>query len=296
MVRLLVLFLGGSLPGVADGSPATLTIATYNVENYGPANRLTSDGFRPGYPKPEAEKRALRVVLRKLDADVLALQELGGESYLEELRRDLRTEGLDYPHVAVAADAERQVTLLAKPALRKVATADLDFPYIGGRQRVKRGVLEATVATAAGDVTIFVLHLKSRLTERPEDPEAMKFRAAEARAVRDHILRRFPHPSADQFVVLGDCNAGRTSAPLRYLQKRGTTEIARLLPATDSRGEVWTYAYRREETYSRVDHILVSPGLHPLVRDGAAWIYDGPSVPAASDHRPVVAVLNVAIP
>src|ERR1035437_9740564 len=67
-----------------------LTIATYNVENYGPANRMTDAGYRQDYPKPEAEKRALRTVIRELNADVLVLQEMGGKPYLDELRRDLK--------------------------------------------------------------------------------------------------------------------------------------------------------------------------------------------------------------
>ena len=33
----------------------TLTIATYNIENYGPADRVTKAGYRKDYPKPEAE-------------------------------------------------------------------------------------------------------------------------------------------------------------------------------------------------------------------------------------------------
>ncbi|MEO5961227.1 MAG: hypothetical protein ABIR80_19130, partial [Opitutaceae bacterium] len=94
----------------ADGAE-TLTIATYNIENYGPADRMTEAGYRKDYPKPEAEKRALRVVIRGLDADVLVLQEMGGQPYLDELRRDLKNEGLDYPHAALAtaADADRHV-------------------------------------------------------------------------------------------------------------------------------------------------------------------------------------------
>src|SRR5687768_6399778 len=68
----------------------TLTIATYNLENYGPANRMTDAGYRKDYPKPEAEKQALRKVIRAIDADVIMLQEMGGAPYLEELRRDLK--------------------------------------------------------------------------------------------------------------------------------------------------------------------------------------------------------------
>jgi hypothetical protein len=35
---------------------------------------------------------------------------------------------------------------------------------------VKRGLLEITLATTAGDLTLFGLHLKSRFTDRPDDP------------------------------------------------------------------------------------------------------------------------------
>lgn len=272
-----------------------LTLATYNVENYGSANRMTEAGYRQDYPKPEAQKQALRAVIRGLNADVLVLQEMGGPSHLDELRRDLRAEGFDYPHAALAsaADEARRLAILSRRPLASVVThADLHFKYFGAQETVKRGLLEATIATAAGDVVLFALHLKSRFTERPDDPLSALRRAGEATAIRDRILQRFPTPGTARFVVLGDCNDSRTSRPLALLQKRGRTEIATLLTGADSRGEVWSHAFRREETYSRVDQILVSPGLLPAVRDGAARIYDGPGVREASDHRPVFVVLD----
>ena len=76
--------------GSAVLASAALTIATYNVENYVPANRVTEAGYRQEYPKPETEKLALRGVIRGLNADVLVLQEMGSQPYLEELRRDLK--------------------------------------------------------------------------------------------------------------------------------------------------------------------------------------------------------------
>lgn len=283
--------------GAAGARADTLAIATYNVENYGSANRMTEAGFRPDYPKPEAQKEALRRVIRDLRADVLVLQEMGGPAHLEELRRDLRSEGWDYPHAALATagDPERRLAVLSqRPLLAVVTHDDLSFPYLGGRETVKRALLEATIETDAGAVTVFALHLKSRFTERSDDPLSAQRRAAEATAIRDRILRRFPAPTTARFVVLGDCNDHRTSRTLAFLQRRGRTEIAVLLAAADSRGEVWSHAFRREETYSRVDHILVSPGLRPSVVAGAARIYDGPGVGAASDHRPIVVVLDFA--
>jgi endonuclease/exonuclease/phosphatase family metal-dependent hydrolase len=272
----------------------TLTIATYNLENYGPADRMTESGFRKDYPKPEPEKRAVRSVIRALNADILVLQEMGAGPYLDELRRDLKLEGLDYAHAALATagDADRHVAILAKRSLRNVATHErLEFTYLGAKERVKRGLLEATITTEAGDVTFFAVHLKSRFTDRPDDPMSAIRRAGEATAVRDLVLKRFPAPADSRFVILGDCNDGKASKPLGFLQKRGKTAIAELLPATDSRGEHWTHLFRREESYTRVDHILVSAALLPAVRDRAAKIYDGADVRAASDHRPVVAVL-----
>ncbi len=277
----------------------TLRVATYNIENYGPANRMTEAGYRKDYPKPEPEKRALRVVIRGLNADVLVVQEMGPQLYLDELRRDLKTEGLDYPFAALASasDADRHVAVLSKRPLKAVTThTDLQFSYLTGKETVKRGLLEATVATAAGDVTIFAVHLKSRFTDRADDPMSAIRRAGEATAVRDRVLRRFPTPAEARFIVLGDCNDSRASKALGFLQKRGKTEIATLLAATDSRGETWSHAYRREESYSRVDHILVSPALFRTVQDGVARIYDGAGVREASDHRPVFAVLVLSQP
>lgn len=275
----------------------TLVLATYNVENYGPANRLTDAGYRQDYPKPEAEKLALRSVIRALSADVLVLQEMGSRAHLEELRRDLKAEGCDYPFAALAeaADADRHLAVLARrPFASMTAHADLEFAYLGGRETVKRGLLEATFATTAGPLTVFAVHLKSRFTDRADDPLSAQRRSAEATAVRDRVLARFPEPAKAWFLILGDCNDGRTSRPVTLLQKRGKTEVCVLLPAADSRGEVWTHVFRREETYSRVDHIFVSPGLLAQVPQRRARIHDADGVREASDHRPVVAVLELA--
>lgn len=285
-IRALFLAVVTSVSAIAE----TLTIATYNVENYGPTNRMTQAGFRKDYPKPEAEKQALRKVILGLAVDVLVVQEMGEPAYVAELCRDLRTEGIDYPYsaVATAGDGDRRVALISRRPLKSVTThTDLSFKYLDGRETVKRGLLEVTIATSGGDLTLFALHLKSRFTDHEADPNSARRRAGEAEAIRDRVLKRFPEPASARFVILGDCNDHRASRPLAALQKRGKTDIAVLLRATDSRGESWSYTYRKEESYSRVDHILVSPALQGAVEGGGAKIYDGPGVGVASDHRPV---------
>ncbi|MET0261475.1 MAG: endonuclease/exonuclease/phosphatase family protein, partial [Rariglobus sp.] len=193
----------------------TLTIATYNIENYTQADRTTEGVYRRDYPKPEADKAALRKVIHELNADVLALQEIGGRPYLLELQRDLKTEGLAYEYSVVmeGADAARMTAVLSKRAFVKTTQhADLTFKYFDGVEKVRRGLLEVSVPRAAGEaVGVFVVHLKSRYTERSDDPGAALQRAGEAVAVRDRILKVYPEPATGCFLILGDFNDGRTS-------------------------------------------------------------------------------------
>lgn len=295
-----LLFLGALL--LADLACAeTLTLATYNVENYTVTDRMTDAGYRPAYPKPEGSKQALRAVLHALDADVLALQEMGGRAFLDELRRDLATEGLAYPHAEIleAGDEPRYVAVLSRRPFTKVrGHADLNFTYAGAPEKVKRGLLEVGVKAAGGELTLFVLHLKSRYTDRADDPASAARRAGEAGAIRDRILEAFPDPGAVRFVVMGDFNDGPASRPVRAIAARGARVIAELLPVADSRGETWTHRYRRDDSYTRVDHVLVSPepGLRRAVKGDAARIYDGPGVGEASDHRPVIVTLEFGPP
>ncbi len=296
--RLLVVGLGALLGAAPPGvriRAESLTVATYNVENYDAAGRRVEGVYRGAYPNPEDAKAALRRVIRALDADVLALQEMGPAGYLAELQRDLRAEGVDYPHAALAeaADAERHLAVLSRRPLRRVRVHDdLTFPYLAGREKVKRGLLEVEVAAGGGGLTVFVVHLKSRYTDRRDDPESARRRAGEAGAIRDRILAGCPRPAATRFLLVGDCNDTADSRAVRLLAKRGRTLVAGALPAADPRGDTWTHAHRGSGSYRRVDFIFASPGLLPAVRGGAAGVYDGPGVREASDHRPVVVRLE----
>ena len=280
-----------SSAGVAE----SLTVATYNVENYGMADRMTEAGFRKDYPKPESEKAALRQVIRRMDVDVLMVQEMGARSHLDELQRDLKRDGLDYPHVALLAgpDADRHVAVLSKRAFTTVKShAALEFSYFGAKEKVKRGLLEIGIATSAGELTLFGVHLKSRFTDRPDDPRSVLRREGEALAVRDAVLTRFPEPGTSRFLILGDFNDDKSSKTLERFVHRGAVRISELLQIADSHGESWTHFYKKEDTFSRVDHVLISPGLQSAVREHKGVIEDGPGVRDASDHRPVRLTLD----
>lgn len=278
----------------APAASAALSIATFNVENYTLADRLVDGSYRVAYPKPEREKAALRRVIRALNADILALQEMGPDPFLRELQSDLCREGTVYAHGAVvdAADPDRHVAILSRyPFARLTRHASLPIKVLGREEVVKRGVLEAAFATSGGELALFIVHLKSRRTETREDPASATQREREAEAVRDLILRLFPRPASSRFIVCGDFNDTRGSRPVRSLLRRGQVAIGNLVDAADTRGESWTYRFGREDTYSRIDYFVASAALAPFV--AGARIADDPDAAIASDHRPVLLSLGL---
>ena len=277
-------------------APAAITVAAFNVENYTLADRMVDGVFRSAYPKPEAEKAAVRQVIAGINPDIVAVEEMGTQPYLEDFRRELKRTGQDFPHRVLleAGDPDRHVALLSKFPFKEVRRhAKVPIKYFGRPDFVKRGVLEVIFATTEGDLSVFVVHLKSKRTDRKEDPEGAVQRAAEAEAVRDLVLSRYPDPAKGKFLVVGDWNDTRSTRPVRALQKRGDTVIGDLVPATDARGEVWTHSFRREDTYTRIDYLMVSPALKLFVEGGRGKVHDGPGALQGSDHRAVYLTLKL---
>ncbi len=297
MAGLLVSVAGGvEVPEVEDRAmveEGSVVIVSWNLRNYLAMDRRTEDGFRPDYPKPEAEKEALRGVLMALQPDILFVQEIGGPGELLELQRDLARAGLELPYGSVAdnADPVRRVGFLSGIEPVAVgAVGDLDFAYFGGREVVKRGVQEVCFRIGGRELWIYNLHLKSRYTDRGDDPESEMRRTREAEAVRNYILDRHDDPEGrrgDGWLVVGDFNDHPRSSAVRRFLTKGSREIGVLIEAEDSRGERWTHRYDAHDAYTRVDMLVAGGGFHE-VWEWRAWLEDAPEVLVASDHRPVV--------
>ncbi|HKK19382.1 MAG TPA: endonuclease/exonuclease/phosphatase family protein [Opitutales bacterium] len=270
---------------------ADLRIATYNLDNYLVMDRRLGDRWFPEYPKPESEKSVVRRIIREAAPDILALQEVGTVEFLEELRADLAEEGLDYEYFVHldGPDPVRHLALLSKlPLLEAVRHTDLDFKYFDGRERVKRGMLEVSFKHEDGALfKLFVVHLKSKYTENENDPDSQLRRTREAEACRNRIVERTFDLGVNRFLVAGDFNDHPASAALRRFYSRGDLEIGSLLPAADSRGEVWTYFYQKQAQYSLVDGFVASGGIVPSIKDGRGHIVDSPGALDGSDHRMV---------
>src|SRR2546429_568214 len=120
----------------------TFRVATYNVENY------LDEPTSTRHVKSTEAKAKVRESIIALKPDVLALQEIGSVSALQELRASLKTDGLDFPfwdHVT-GYDTNIHLAILCKfpfTALRP-HTND-DFLLSGRRFRVSRGFAELDI-------------------------------------------------------------------------------------------------------------------------------------------------------
>ncbi len=278
-------------------SAETVRVATFNVRNYLNTDRSVEGYWRRDYPKPESEKQALREIIRRIAPDVLALQEMGGAEFLAELQSDLRAEGLDYTYAELLSgpDEDRHLALLSRIPPRQVLSHDqITFRYFDEELPVKRGLQEAVFETDGQRWRLFNIHLKSRWTDRKDDPNSAKRRVGEAQAIRDFIRSRLPPGEAtSRYLVAGDFNDARDSSAVRRFLTVSDTDLTHLVECTDSRGEAWTFHYKKRDLYERVDFILTSPPMLPFVRGGGGNIVDIlPESKVASDHRMVYVDLD----
>ena len=271
---------------LAVSDALALTVATYNVQNYLSANRMVDGTYRRDYPKPEDEKRALRTNIIAVSPDILALQEMGELPYLEELQRDLKRDGLDYPYayLGVGIDQVRHTAVLSK--IKPIAVKkhlDLRFKYFDNYQNPQRGLLELKFAELKGlpAFSLYVVHLKSKRTVRKDDFESNSMREKEARVIRDRVLRDHGEGPDAAYLVVGDFNDLRNAAPLARFQEIGGRKTGKLLDVRDGDGFYWTYYWSRAHLYSRIDYIVAGAAMFESWT-GTGGIYgetDG------SDHR-----------
>lgn len=276
----------------------TFTVATYNLENY--VN--SGGGSRPA--KSEASKASIREILRTLAADVLALQEIGGTNALTELRASLKTSGLEYPyweHVN-GWDTNIQVAVLSRfPIVARRSHTQDNFLLNGRRFRLTRGIGEVEIQVSNQySFTLFVAHFKSRRAAAEADEADI--REQEALVLREKIDARLRAAPDANIVVVGDLNDVKDSRSTRAVIGKGRWALVDTRPAEKTgdppsrtatrmtaRTITWTHYYAKEDTYSRIDYILVSRGMAREWDSAASYVLTAPNWGLASDHRPLVA-------
>jgi endonuclease/exonuclease/phosphatase family metal-dependent hydrolase len=267
---------------------ASVRAASWNVRNYNEADRVVDGRWTPSAPKSEDEKTALRKAILAVRPDVIVFQEMGPAAYLEELRRDLVKEGLEYPFSAhlTAADPERCLAALSRIPFASVdKQAHVTYRSGGVDCEVRRGLLALTFVTEGCRWTLFDIHLKSRETGAFGEAATERERLSEAEALRGEILK-FSDAADDsaRWMLAGDLNDHPGGSVWRRLLSLRGKSIGVDLRPSDARGEYWTYYFSRNDSYERIDLLMASPVLAKSVPKGAPTLFAEEGM-RASDHR-----------
>jgi len=272
-------------------------VATYNVENY-------LDEPVPGRMAKSAEARAkVRESVLAVKPDVLALQEMGSLSALQELRESLKSGGLDFPyweHVT-GFDTNIHVAVLSRfPFVARRPHTNDGFLLDGRRYHVRRGFAELDIQVNTNFAfTLIAAHLKSK-NPVPE-AEQSELRLEEAKVLREEIDARFAADPNTKLIVLGDLNDTKDAPSTKTVIGRGKHKLVDTRPAerngddapghrsAQPRAVTWTHYYAKEDTYSRIDYILLSPGIARAWVPKETWVLSISNWGVGSDHRPIVA-------
>lgn len=296
MRRLLLFFALGlwlsRLPGVASGRE--VVFAGYNVENYAPLPDANHpERAKPGKSAEAAE--AVIAIIREINPDILGVAEMGPAPQFAQFRSRLAAAGLgyvDFEYVA-AADPDRHLALASRfPIVARNSATDLSYSANGTLEKVRRGILDVTVAL--GDKTrlrIVGVHLKSKLETR--DGEEL-LRRQEARLLRKHLDAILKADPQTPLLLFGDFNDTKERPAIREVTSvRGAPDALTALPLEDSEGDRWTHYWHVNDTYARIDYLFVNKPLSRSVERARCYLYRKPGWNAASDHRPLVATLRL---
>jgi len=297
-VQLVVLVLAGCWCCPGSHGAESFRVATYNLDNY----LEEPVGTRP--VKSPAARAKIRQALQALKADVVALQEMGSTSALLELRASLRAEGRDYPyweHIT-GFDPGIHVAVLSRfPITVRHPHTNDSFLLFGRRFQVSRGFAEVVIQVNSNySFTLMTAHLKSRRPV-PQADEA-ELREQEALILRQKITAHLKANPDLNLIVLGDFNDVKDSKSTRALMGRGRAALIDTRPAErngddqpnpnprfDPRNVTWTHYYGKEDSYSRIDYILLSHGMAKEWNSSETYVLTQPNWGVASDHRPIVA-------
>ncbi len=273
-------------------------VATYNLESY--LDQPTET--RPA--KLAAAKAKVCESILALKPDALALQEMGRTNALLELRDSLKAGGLDLPYWEYVSglDTNIHIAILSRfPFIGCRHHTNESFLLSGRRFRVSRGFGEVDIQVNANySFTLIAAHLKSR-RPIPQADEA-EMRLEEAKLLREKIEDRFTADPNANLVVLGNLNDTKDSAVVKAVVGRGKHKLVDTRPAErngdtpsgrELRNVTWTHYYSKEDSYSRINYIFLSPVMARKWLSNETYVLTLPDWGIASDHRPIVATFEV---
>jgi len=280
----------------------TFRVATYNVETY-----LDTPTESRHFIKSSEAKTKVRESIEAINPDVIALQEMGTTNALMELCASLKNEGQDFPfwEFVQGADTNIHVAVLSKlPIVSRHPHTNDEFLLDGKRFRVNRGFAEVEIQAATNlTFTLIAAHLKSKLNDTINDPDEQ--RLEEAKVLRRIVDEHFATNADAKIIVLGDFNDTHDSDSIKTILGRGKFKLTDTRPSEHNGDNspptppyfqpprvTWTYYFGKDDTYSRIDYIFLSPAMTRRWLTNETFVGTIPNWGIGSDHRPVVATFE----
>jgi endonuclease/exonuclease/phosphatase family metal-dependent hydrolase len=132
-----------------------------------------------------------------------------------------------------------------------------------------------------------------------------EMRLEEAKLLREKVEAILSANPNANLIVVGDFNNTKNSPSTKAVIGSGKFKLVDTRPAErngdnapnpvsrfDPMNVTWTYYYGVEDSYSRIDYILLSPGMAREWVKEETYIPTIPNWGVGSDHRPIVATFN----
>lgn len=270
------------------GDPVELSIATFNVENlFDSEDDPLHDDTVVSATALSAKIKEVGKALRRLDGDILALQEVETLDLLERLNtQELNSRYVDIAFIVGNDIRGANVALLSRyPIIDIKSHVQETFKGVDDPQNTygfSRDCLEVTVEPSAGrTLKLLVNHFRAKVGGDSGEQQ----RYAQAKRVRE-IANAILSKNADANVaIVGDLNDTPSSRTLQILHA-GTPELYDVLDAVPQAQRYTTIFSGDKE---QIDYILVSPGLKGDLISGSATIDHDDIYSDTSDHFPVKA-------
>ena len=285
-----------------------VTVMTYNVENM-------FDVFDDPYTEDEGtdikrrdEVVAIAASIEHSDADIVVFQELENEYMLEGMVGTFLS-GKGYDYVAVQrTNSGRGINLgvISRYPIKRLTSyryMDLHHPDAPDRTwRFARDAMHITLDVNGHEVHVFNCHLKSN-SSRPDDPNSMLWRTAEAIMVKSLIRDLVAKDPEARGLLMGDLNSNYWVDPR---QDRPWPATAQLRAAEEDGSHLLIDAHEAMSHEDRVtipgdgryppatfDYVYASPALAARQVEGSAFILRDEALVGGSDHLPTGAVFDI---
>lgn len=262
-----------------------VTIATFNVLNLFDEHDDPYHSDEGTEAKSAAELKALAESIHKIDADVLALQEVENRGLLEKFNAAMLAD-MGYANVVLFEGNDLRgidVAILSRLPVGPVTShRHLKFSDgSGGMMKFNRDLLRARIEPEGfTPFEVFVVHFKSK---RGGATQTETYRLGECQRAREILTGILSKDAEARFVICGDFNDSYDSKPMKVL--RGEGEFALRDFMADVPKEIASYNRMRDAGV--IDFILASPEMAKGYEEKSYQISPGTVESGGSDHNPV---------